>query len=272
MSINTDYHLHTSFSDDSDASMESMIQFGIQKGLKTMCFTEHMDYDYPFDASHPDMKFLVDTDAYFLATEKYAAAYQKDCLVLHGIELGLQTTVTALNKALVDKYAFDFVIGSCHLLDGIDPYYPAYFENKSESQVYKRYFECFYENLLSFSDIDALGHLDYIVRYGPNKNQFYNYNEYKPYIDPILHFLIQHDIALEVNTGSFKYGMNVTNPCPEIIRAYHDFGGKLITVGSDAHAPKFIANQFQTVEKILKKCGFTHYSVYQNRIPEFVLL
>lgn len=42
-----DFHIHSSFSGDSDAPMEQMIQEGLKKGLRTMCFTEHMDMDYP---------------------------------------------------------------------------------------------------------------------------------------------------------------------------------------------------------------------------------
>ena len=42
-----DYHLHSSFSGDSDAPMEKMIQQGIRLGLPAMCFTEHLDPDFP---------------------------------------------------------------------------------------------------------------------------------------------------------------------------------------------------------------------------------
>ena len=38
---------HSSFSGDSETPMEAMIQAGIQKGLHHMCFTEHLDLDYP---------------------------------------------------------------------------------------------------------------------------------------------------------------------------------------------------------------------------------
>ena len=43
-----DYHLHTSFSGDSTTPMEAMIQRGIELGLTSMCFTEHMDMDYVY--------------------------------------------------------------------------------------------------------------------------------------------------------------------------------------------------------------------------------
>ena len=45
--IKADYHLHTHFSSDSTAPMESMIRQGIASGLEILCFTEHHDIDYP---------------------------------------------------------------------------------------------------------------------------------------------------------------------------------------------------------------------------------
>ena len=37
--IKADYHLHTSFSSDSEAPMESMIRQAISLNLETICFT-----------------------------------------------------------------------------------------------------------------------------------------------------------------------------------------------------------------------------------------
>ena len=37
--IKADYHLHTNFSSDSTAPMESMIRQGIASGLEILCFT-----------------------------------------------------------------------------------------------------------------------------------------------------------------------------------------------------------------------------------------
>ena len=45
--ILADYHLHTSFSSDSESPMEEMIRHAVSLGLKTICFTEHHDIDYP---------------------------------------------------------------------------------------------------------------------------------------------------------------------------------------------------------------------------------
>jgi len=62
MPIKADYHLHSSFSGDSDASMEEMIRRGISLGLTTMCFTEHQDYDFP-DSWHGKVHYVKCTTA-----------------------------------------------------------------------------------------------------------------------------------------------------------------------------------------------------------------
>ena len=42
---------------------------------------------------------------------------------------------------------FDFVIGSSHVVHGLDPYYPAYYEGRSEHAAYLEYFESILENI-----------------------------------------------------------------------------------------------------------------------------
>ena len=55
-----DFHVHSDFSSDSQAPMEAMIQEGIRLGLPGICFTEHMDLDFPGEKP----VFLVDLPAY----------------------------------------------------------------------------------------------------------------------------------------------------------------------------------------------------------------
>ena len=46
--MTADYHLHSSFSGDSEAPSEGMVRSGISRGLSLLCFTEHYDPDYPY--------------------------------------------------------------------------------------------------------------------------------------------------------------------------------------------------------------------------------
>ena len=54
-----DDHLHTCFSGDSDASVESMVEAAVEKGLTSICVTDHQDPDFP----PCDISFDLDTEA-----------------------------------------------------------------------------------------------------------------------------------------------------------------------------------------------------------------
>lgn len=43
----SDWHLHSHFSSDSTETPENIIKNAINMQLKSICFTEHNDYDYP---------------------------------------------------------------------------------------------------------------------------------------------------------------------------------------------------------------------------------
>ena len=46
-----DYHVHTSFSDDSEYPMEEVIKRAISLGINEICFTEHVDYGVKVDVN-----------------------------------------------------------------------------------------------------------------------------------------------------------------------------------------------------------------------------
>ena len=263
MGIVSDYHLHTSFSEDSDTPMEDMIRAAIGLGLKEICFTEHLDLDYPKDCG----SFLLDLDAYTDRLLSLRKNYKDVISIRLGLEMGMQAHLGEAYARIAGQYPFDFLIASQHLVEGSDPYYPKFWEGRREEQVYRAYFESILENLSSMPQFDTLGHLDYIVRYGPNQNRFYSYEAYRDVIDPILLYLIRNGKCLEVNAAGLKYGLGHPNPEESVLRRYRQLGGTRITIGSDAHRPEHIAYAFPQVQALLLQLGFTHYTVFQNRIP-----
>ena len=270
--IKSDIHVHSSYSTDCDTPMEDMIKQAIGCGLTTLCFTEHMDKDYPSDPSkekNGNPEFYLDTDAYRSGWEKMRDKYSDRIRLLFGVELGLQPQVVDWNKIYVNQHVFDFVIGSFHTIDNMDPYYPFYFEGRSERDSYVHYFEEMKKNIELFSDFDSLGHLDYIVRYGPNKNRDYSYNEYRECLDPVLKLLVEKGIALEVNSAGYRKGLGEPNPCSGVVKRYKELGGELVTIGSDAHNISSLTNGFDLVENLLLECGFTHHAVFAGRKPVF---
>lgn len=269
MTIRADYHLHSSFSGDSHASMEEMIQKGIFLGLDRMCFTEHQDIDYVYETPEAEGLFEVSMDAYLCELVRCREKYADRIKILFGIELGVQPHLEKELAAFAGKYDFDFIIASAHICNRKDPYYPSFYEGRSDEEAYREYFSCILENLKVFRDFDVFGHLDYVVRYGKTKDQDYCYDRYKDILDRILTAIIDPGKGIEVNTGAIGYGLRDLNPCTDILRRYRELGGEIITLGSDAHAPENLAGGFERAASILTDVGFRYYTVFEKRSPEF---
>lgn len=272
MSITADYHLHSAHSGDSDAPMEKMIQSGIRLGLSVMCFTEHMDIGYPDAPEAPGSIFLLDTEAYFREISRLRQIYQDKICLLSGVELGLQTDYAEAIHTYAASYPFDFIIGSSHICHGQDPYYPAFYEGRRQEDAYLEYFESILENIRHFQNYDVYGHLDYVVRYGPDKDRYYSYETYRDIFDEILRLLIEKGKGIELNTGGLKKGMRDVHPCTPILQRYRELGGEILTIGSDAHSPEHVADSFSRAAAVLEACGFRYYTVYENRVPRFCRL
>lgn len=261
-----DTHMHSAFSGDSDTEPELMVQSAINRHLSGICFTDHFDYDYPNDPE----EFLLDFPSYQHKISELQEKYAATLPICFGVELGLQPHLSAMHKELVQKYPFDFIIGSSHVVHGMDPYYPGFFDHRKEEEGYLEYFESVLENINAFSDFDVYGHIDYVVRYGPNQNQYYSYQKYSDIIDEILKKLISLGKGIELNTGGFKYGLGHPNPCEDILKRYHELGGEILTLGADAHKPEHVAYDFCKIPGILKACGFSYYTVFKERKPVFL--
>ena len=263
-----DFHLHTSFSSDSQAPMESMIQRGIALGLPGICFTEHMDLDFP----PGELNFLVDLPAYEKTCRELKEKYADTISVFFGLEMGLQPHLKKEIPTLATSSDFDFLIGSVHVADRLDPYKKDFYEGRTQYQAYHRYFEVVLENLKTFSCFDTCGHIDYVVRYGPEKNKDYSYRAYRDILAEILKTLIEKGIGLECNSAGFKYGLGHPNPTEDILTRYRELGGEILTLGSDGHTPEHMAYDFPKMGELLKACGFRYYTIFKKRKPEFIKL
>ncbi|MCD8019453.1 MAG: histidinol-phosphatase HisJ family protein [Clostridiales bacterium] len=268
--LNSDTHLHSFFSSDSEATPEAMIQKAIDLGLKTICFTEHYDPDYP--ENEEGLDFLLDFDAYYSTFLQLKEKYASQIEVLHGIELGVQRH---LDSVLMDFYIrrggrYDFIINSCHLVEGIDPYDGVYFKQHSPEEGTKNYFENILGNLKAFPFFQSAGHLDYITRYISTPRHAFRYADYQDILDAILRCLIENGKGLEVNTAGLKYGLPWPNPHMDILRRYRELGGEIVTIGSDAHKPEDMAYAFDRLPAILEEAGFRYYALYRKQRPEFI--
>ena len=75
--------------------------------------------------------------------------------------------------------------------------------------------------------------------------------------------------GIELNTSSRAYKLKSLMPSKEILKLYHDMGGKIITIGSDAHNADRIGDCVMESQKILKDIGFDGIYTFEKMKPEF---
>ena len=267
MAILADYHMHSNFSADGHNNLKEMAEGALSKGLKKICFTEHQDDGYPVSEMFPEGTWLLNVDSYLYDLLKIREEYRDKIDIGFGIEIGMQESVFKENTITAKSHEFDFIIGSIHVVDGIDIYEPRYFEGRSAKESIERYFNATLANIKKFQNYDVLGHIDYVVRKVPGGEAAYNTLDYKDLIDQILTYLIDNEKGIEINTSAVaKSGFTNPNPHRDIVKRYRELGGEFITVGSDAHRPEFIAGAFDVAEEVLKYACFDYYNTYENRV------
>lgn len=295
MTILSDFHTHSLFSSDSDAKPEEIINAAAAKGLSSICFTEHNDYDYP--PENGQVLFNLDFNSYYnyiealrngscakgstadttaVTTDRTGvvadtAGITADAAVsiYIGVEQGLSVQAADRINAYDPDRKLDFIIGSSHLVDGCDPYYPEFWNNRPTKAAILSYFESIYNNIQVCHNFDVYGHLDYVVRYAPDKDKSYNWMDYSDLLDSILKQLIQNGKGIEVNTSGLKSGLSYPNPCLGILKRYRELGGEILTIGSDAHKSEHIGYSFDILPALLSEAGFEYYTTFSKRAPVF---
>lgn len=255
-----DMHTHSTFSTDSEMSMIDAVNQAIAIGLTGIAFTDHLDVDY---VNYPN-DFHYDFNDYFQHVETIIDNQKNKIDIIKAVEVGLQPHVINETISRTRGFNFDYKIGSTHIINRKDPYEYGYFsENVVKRDSYIEYLEEIIKNINLYYDYDALGHFDYLVRYAPFKDSIMYYKDFSDYFDEILKFIINKNIALEINTGTYR-----TVPLDKnILIRYKDLGGELITIGSDAHATTKIGCLFKEYVNIIKECGFNNLYYYKNRQP-----
>ena len=104
--IRSDNHIHSYYSTDSEASMTDIIEEARHMGFESICFTDHMDYNFPSVTEIPD--FVFDMNKY-TSEISLLDIENPDINIRKGVELGLKEDVVKKCLELTKNYSLDFV-------------------------------------------------------------------------------------------------------------------------------------------------------------------
>lgn len=275
-----DYHLHSEFSDDSRESMDNQIQQAISLGLNEICFTDHVDYGIKRDWDDPRgiawrqdaMEPLANVNypEYFAKLLRMRVTYGKAITIRSGLEFGIQSITVDNYKKLYDRYQdqLDFVLFSMHQVNNLEFWTQDFQIGKTQQEYNEEYYREILKTMKLFKNYSVLAHLDLLARY--DKKGIYPFEKVEDLIAEILKQAINDGKGIEVNTSSWHYGLTDTQPSRKILKLYKDLGGKIITVGSDAHSTNYLADHIKDAYAILKnEIGFEEITTFDHMQPVF---
>lgn len=268
-----DYHVHTAFSDDSSYPMEEVVKDAIRMGLNEICFTDHVDYGVKPDweqienAAWRNGKPLVNVDypRYMEQIRKMQDLYGGQITIRMGMEFGVQMHTIPQFEALYRRLPFDFIILSVHQVEDKEFWTQDFQKGRSQKEYNERYYQELLNLVHHFPHYSVLGHMDLIARY--DEAGVYPFQNIRPYVEQILKKVIQDQKGIEINTSSHRYGVAGSTPSEEILRLYHELGGRIITLGSDSHKPEHLGTYMEEAKELLRAIGFQNFCTYENMQP-----
>lgn len=259
----SDYHIHTHFSADSEESLLAHVRAAQQKGLHEICFTDHYDSDFP---KLHEKSWACDVKAAFEAIDALKTNIPNLSLkIKKGVEMGLQPAPDTLSKTLayLQDFDFDFIIASVHLVNGVDPYFPAYFDGKTRQEGFALYIETLLECLQKTDRYCVAGHFDYPSKGCPYPDAALHYEDAPDQIDTLFRHLISKGKFVEINTSILK--RKEARPRDiNIWKRYVELGGEAVTMGSDAHSSDFLAYEFDETRAFLREAGVKYIATFDR--------
>lgn len=263
-----DNHNHSQFSfDGKKADLYRSAEAAAALGLGGICFTDHCDFFVPEGKAAAEVPVPEQFDIALQQAEADRVQRQlPQICVLKGIEVGMYEECRPQIRKVLDENDFDQVIASVHYIDGTDPYYGGYYEDKDWKRAYGNYLETIFREMTWLGDFDIMGHYDYIARYAPYSQTSILYRDFSDILDEMFRYLIQEGKALEINTKSYQdYNGRTPALDKDILLRYRELGGEIISLGSDSHEESRVGCRLAHYAAFAKSLGFRWTAHYRRR-------
>lgn len=256
-----DFHMHSTVSYDGHNTPEEMLHAAIKAGLREICFTDHRDFD-PLDPAH---ELAFDMQRY---SHGYDHLQAEGIKIRRGFEFGMLPDNREQLEWDLAQRSFDFVIGSTHFTDGLDPYFDPFWQGKTMDEAELRYFENVLACVKTHDGFDVLGHLTYISKAWANPtNRPIRYDDYREITDEIMKVLVHKGKGMELNTSG-KDPVGVYLPSVEYLKRFKELGGSIVTVGSDAHNTERVGQYCREACQLAAEI-FGYVCTFERRTPIF---
>lgn len=260
-----DLHTHTYLCGHAKGEMEEYIAEAINKGISILGISDHLPHNHipplgPFTRLAMDEKNLpYYVDSVLALKEKYRDSLE----ILLGIEADFYPQYEDKTALLLEKYPFDYAIGSVHVLgDWLfdSPRFIEEWDRRNVDSVYLEYYEVI-KKLAKSRLFNIVGHLDL-----PKKFNHRPKNDLNGVITELAKEIKKSGLVVELNSSGLRYAASEIYPSLEIIHILRSEEVP-ITLGSDAHQPNEVGENFHLSLKIARDLHFSNLTFFRQKKP-----
>jgi histidinol-phosphatase (PHP family) len=257
-----DYHMHLRDRDGridhTVEAVERFVETAAARGIDEIGFAEHVYYFAPtrplwMDVPHHVERCVYDFDRYVGAIVE---AKERGLPVKLGLEVDYIRGRERETRELLDRYPWDFLLGSVHFVDGggIDSS-PRLIDEVGLEEAWRRYFEELAAAARS-GLFDVLSHPDLVKIWGERPPE----PDYSTLLDAL------DGVCLEISSAGLRKPVGELYPDRRLLDAARERGVP-ITFASDAHEPKLVGEDFDAVLAAARDAGYETVTVFDGRRP-----
>jgi len=255
-----DCHCHSDSSPDSKTPVSEHCEQALALNISTLCITDHCEANVYTEEGYDK------TIRRSLSQTREAQTAFKNLEILTGMELGQPMQGVAHTNHALEENPCDFVLGSLHNVAGRPDFYFLDLHKENIPELLNTYFSELLD-MIRWGRFDSLAHLTYPWRYLAAAGLSVPFSDYKEQLDEILQALVRQNIALEINTSGLRQDMRQAMPSGELVNRYVSLGGRLITIGSDAHRAEDLGKGLLEAVHMVRMTGLEEITVYRKREP-----
>lgn len=269
----SDCHSHSNCSFDGRSSMEELCTRAEELELFAYTVSDHCECNkYERTDQH---------ETGYREVVRKAWSQMEECVENHpklrlfkGIELGQPLQNLSAAQDALSGRNYDFVIGSLHNIAGEEDFYHLG-QNKVPRERFDDLFTRYFQEILDmiqWGEFDSLAHITYPLRYLCAPGEEPSFTPWREELEAVFSALIREDKALEMNTSRLLRKDAPRLPDLEVFSLYRKMGGRLVTLGADAHCARDLAQGIDQGMEILRQAGFTEFAVFEQRTPHMLPL
>jgi len=253
-----DYHNHTSLCGHASGEINEYVEAAVKKGMRDIGFSDHAAM--PEDLRHGISMAPHETEIYIKSIIDAAETYRGKINVRLGFEVDFPLFDT-FDRNIFSDERVDFIMGSCHFIDGWafdHPEYVAGFAERDIDEIYLEYYSII-EKMAESGLFDLVGHFDLVKKFGHRPR-----SRMDTIVRRIAAKLARTGTAVEINTAGLRKPVGEIYPSADIVEILFQENVP-VTLGSDSHSPGDVGAGYDEAIELIKKSGYRKISGFVKR-------